>query len=971
MQPLISVIVPIYKVEAYLRQCIDSILVQTYKNLEVILVDDGSPDYCPEICNEYAEKDDRIRVIHKENGGLSDARNAGIVCAHGEYISFIDSDDWILPDMLEYLYKGIETYEADITVCGYFDCYGKRMSTTYRQDIQIFTGHEAVEALLLLKFPNFAWNKLYKKELWSKESRFPKGKVYEDVRTIYRLIDPDTTVAVLPEARYCYRKRSDSITGVPSLQNKIESVEARIERFLFLAEDYPNAQNFMLKDICKYLPGLRNAVLKNNRNEYEIHRDDLQKISDFLKLYAERISKIHHLGRLGRISYKCMSHGTRNGWIYSKMITGVIKYRQKIFRILHPKKRKPKKSILNHSMCFLKIKKTLLCFYWSLRDFCKNGWKRRNARYARFYKSIPLKDKTVLYESFWGRGMVCGPYALFQHMINHPEYANFQHIWVLDNPREYTDLFQRFQSSPNVRFVKYMSRQYLRELCQSKYLINNAAFPSFYTKREGQVYIHTWHGIPLKKLGFDLQDGVKQTHNAIRNFLQVDYLISANPFLTEIYKYTYKLDGLFRGTIIEEGYPRLDSLVRYDKDTLLRQLERCGVRIKRDKKIIVYAPTWREIDKDPAEVLKRYRSIKETIELEIPEYQVLIKAHQYVYKLIKESSKVDYIIPSTIDANEVLPIADILIGDYSSIYFDYLYFQRPILFYIPDLQEYLEYRGLYFSLDNLPGPYTEKLEDIIKWLHNIDSVYEQYQSKLEDARRWSCTEHAGDISQKVLDIVMNKGGSGKRVIERLDTKKKKILIHRGRMKSNWISRYLLNSLSQVDFDRFDVSVIVLEGKNAEEKQLIEEIDPRVRVLMRRSTFNLTFSADVQERRQSIFGAKNTTSRNALTEVYQTEIRRCFGDTQFDMAIDFDGTKLSYGMLIAQIPGAVHCLFQYYDLTVDGKKGKSIIPTLYPYFDKIVFCKQELLESNKQVYGTEDIQNKFVLAKSLNEIIGEL
>ena len=103
MEPLISVIVPVYKVELYLRQCVDSLLAQTYSNLEIILVDDGSPDGCPAICDEYARKDSRVRVIHKPNGGLSDARNVGLDAARGEYIGFIDSDDWVMPDMYEYL----------------------------------------------------------------------------------------------------------------------------------------------------------------------------------------------------------------------------------------------------------------------------------------------------------------------------------------------------------------------------------------------------------------------------------------------------------------------------------------------------------------------------------------------------------------------------------------------------------------------------------------------------------------------------------------------------------------------------------------------------------------------------------------------------------------------------------------------------------------------------------------------------
>lgn len=968
MLPLISVIIPIYKVEAYLRQCIESILVQTYQNLEIILVDDGSPDYCPEICDEYAEKDDRVHVIHKENGGLSDARNAGLTYASGEYISFIDSDDWILPDMLEYLYKGIVAYEADITVCGYYDCYGKKMSTTYRRDTQIYKGDDAVEALLFLKFPNFSWNKLYKKELWSRDVCFPKGKVYEDVRTIYKLIEPDTIIAVLPEAKYCYRKRSDSITGTPSLKNKIESVESRITRFLDIAEKYPNVQNFMLKDICKYLPGLRNAVCKNTQMEYQKWQNELYEISMFLQLHIERIVKAYHLGRLGKLSYRYMAQGTRRGWFSSRMVAGVIKYHQKIHRVFQFKKYKSWRKKIENIMPFSNVNLFIKCIYRSSKDFLQNGWKRRNARYAHFYNSTPIVDKVVLYESFWGRGMLCGPYALFLQMINDPQYADFEHIWVLDDPNEYTESLGHFQSFSNVRFVKYMSKEYLKALCEAKYLVNNAAFPSFYTKRDGQIYIHTWHGIPLKKLGFDLSDGIKQTHNAIRNFLQVDYLISANPFLTEIYRHTYKLDGIFKGSIIEEGYPRLDTLIRYDKATLLQRLKGHGLDINENKKIILYAPTWREIDKNPAVVLERYEHIKKIIEEECPEYQVLIKAHQYVYKLIKKTAEASYIIPSTIDANEVLPIADILIGDYSSIYFDYLYFQRPILFYIPDLQDYLEYRGLYFPVENLPGPYSENLEDILKWLHSIDDVHEQYREKLKSAQKWSCTEHAGGISRKILDIALQKKHDGYHIIEGLFDSKKKLLIYRGRMKANWISSLFLRFINEIDTDKFDVSVVVLEGKTADEISLIESISPNVRVLMRRSTFNLSFFSDICQRLFASFGLNGIGHKVCPYADYQNELRRSFGHAEFDISIDFDGSDLNYAMMAAQIPNAKHGLLQHYNLTGKERKKKPMMPSIYPMFDYIFTLKKEVLTGILDQFSTGEKQEKFVYVNDPMQIL---
>ena len=148
--PLISIIVPIYNVEVYIRNCVDSILGQSYENIEIILVDDGSPDNCGDICDEYGSKDKRIKVIHKKNGGLSSARNAGIDIATGDYLGFIDSDDWIESDMYESLYTALTSHKADISVCGRYIVEGSRITTiSDSEKAEVFTRSEALSELVL------------------------------------------------------------------------------------------------------------------------------------------------------------------------------------------------------------------------------------------------------------------------------------------------------------------------------------------------------------------------------------------------------------------------------------------------------------------------------------------------------------------------------------------------------------------------------------------------------------------------------------------------------------------------------------------------------------------------------------------------------------------------------------------------------------------------------------------------------
>ena len=182
----ISVIVPIYKVEKYLSQCLDSIVNQTYSNLEIILVDDGSPDACGEICDYYAGQDKRIKVIHQENSGLSEARNTGIRQATGEYLLFVDSDDWLLPDLCESAVKDMEIHKSDILVFGYYltSEKGEIQTLEVSHCSESFSGKEAIKKLFTKEIKEYAWNKLYTREVFLGIT-YPKGRLFEDIGTTY------------------------------------------------------------------------------------------------------------------------------------------------------------------------------------------------------------------------------------------------------------------------------------------------------------------------------------------------------------------------------------------------------------------------------------------------------------------------------------------------------------------------------------------------------------------------------------------------------------------------------------------------------------------------------------------------------------------------------------------------------------------------------------------------------------------
>lgn len=278
---LISVIVPVYKVEKYLEKCIESIIKQTYTNLQIILVDDGSPDNCGKICDEYAKKDSRIEVIHKINGGLSDARNVGINRANGRYIGFVDSDDYIKEDMYEKLINLIKEYDADISICNLYDVIdGNECIRNKDNGIHEYSRIDILKEILLDKnIQSYAWNKLYKKELFD-EIKYPIGKKYEDIGTTFYLFEKCNKIVVTSEPEYYYLKRADSLVNNVTESTILDYTEIIIQRYLYIKQN--------IKELRKYNNYYLVKTLITAHNDIE----NLENISEGMQ---QRYKKLYEL----------------------------------------------------------------------------------------------------------------------------------------------------------------------------------------------------------------------------------------------------------------------------------------------------------------------------------------------------------------------------------------------------------------------------------------------------------------------------------------------------------------------------------------------------------------------------------------------------------------------------------------------------------------------------------------------------
>ncbi|MBR2786956.1 MAG: glycosyltransferase [Clostridia bacterium] len=265
---LISIVVPIYNVEEYLKRCVDTIINQTYKNLEIILVDDGAKDNSGKICDEYINKDNRIKVIHKENGGLSDARNVGLENANGEYIAFIDSDDYISKDFIEKLYNLCIEKNAEIAQCSYQRVYDNKNSEENNTEIKTVTmdGNEAILKLFASKNSEYtvAWNKLYKTSLFDTGIRYPKGMLHEDEATTYKLFYKAKNIVVTNEELYYYYIRKNSITNKKYTLQRLDFIKELEEQLEFFKTR--NEENLYKETYYRYARGLIQAYFKCKQN---------------------------------------------------------------------------------------------------------------------------------------------------------------------------------------------------------------------------------------------------------------------------------------------------------------------------------------------------------------------------------------------------------------------------------------------------------------------------------------------------------------------------------------------------------------------------------------------------------------------------------------------------------------------------------------------------------------------------------
>ncbi|MBQ6235019.1 MAG: glycosyltransferase family 2 protein [Clostridia bacterium] len=309
---MISVIVPVYNVEAYLAQCLDSILAQTYHDLEILLIDDGSADRSGSICDAYQAKDERIRVFHTENHGLSAARNVGLDYASGEYILLLDSDDWIDEKTAQILLEYAMQYDADVVSCAYYSEWKKRRDIEEKIDHPIvLEGRQIMLAHIQEPYLGYvAWNKLYRKRLFS-GVRYPEGRNFEDILTTHRLLGFAEKAVCIPDALFHYRMRAYTISRTYTMNLMVAYWEAHDERYQALSKAYPEYQDALIEECFRAISRMCRWYASFSKTERARGEAVMQEMQSFSKQHERRILQGKHFSFMTKVSCVCMKKRSR------------------------------------------------------------------------------------------------------------------------------------------------------------------------------------------------------------------------------------------------------------------------------------------------------------------------------------------------------------------------------------------------------------------------------------------------------------------------------------------------------------------------------------------------------------------------------------------------------------------------------------------------------------------------------------
>ena len=675
---------PVHKVQGYIRQCLDSILDPDVPNLEVIAIDDCSPDGCGEILDEFAERDSRVRVRHlEENVGLGRARNIGLDMATGDYVWFFDSDDYATDGAVRAICDRLAETRPDVLMFDYARAYWN--GRVKRSIINhLFREPPAPDVFTLAERPSVlemmmtAWNRAIRRQfLLDLGLRFSPG-YYEDLNVTYPILMAAERISLLDRVCYIYRQRRRGAITKTTGAKHFDAFAQYDRVFAFMDAMGPKADQFRSLMFDRTIWHLLVILERGDR----VHRSDEER---FFAEMSKTYNKYEPEGHVPPAPEDKPFLPAKHRMIKANDFKGFQRVRSQEAK--HKARRRGRK-ITRAGRKGVRLSKEIA----------------KERPYYRVQRRLPIDENLAVFAAYWYRGYACNPAAIYEKVL---ELApHIRPVWVV-KPRA------RKMMPEGVEYVVYGSADYYKTIARAKYFVNNVNFPDEYVKRDGQVHMMTQHGTPLKKMGLDQMDYPVGANNMdfkalIKRSDRWDFLLSSNPLSTEAWERGFPCNY----EMLEIGYPRNDKLVRAVGDDALRERLRSEIGIPPGATAILYAPTHRDYQRKYTPMF----DIGKVMERLGEEYVLLLRAHYY-YKIGNLAADMGWPEGRVIDVSEYRSVEDLaiasdaLLTDYSSVMFDYANLGKPIVIYANDWETYKLTRGVNFDLLATPPGVVAVNED--------------------------------------------------------------------------------------------------------------------------------------------------------------------------------------------------------------------------------------------------------------------
>lgn len=577
----------------------------------------------------------------------------------------------------------------------------------------------------------------------------------------------------------------------------------------------------------------------------------------------------------------------------------------------------------------------------------RNGNSRmsRQVRYNMFRDNYTLVSKTVLFESMSGNRVSGNPLAIFKSMLEDDRFKDYTFIWTVNN---YSVVPDEFKHLPNVIFAIRYTDLFYKYLSTASILVNDVTFPDFFISKDGQKYLNTWHGTPWKTLGYDVKLAQMDYANTARNFLHATHLILPNQYTYDHQIVPYQIASIHPGEIAVTGYPRIDLTYKVIENQQTMK-ENLGIPDD-EKKIILYAPTWR--GGNTFRSFDRERLENDLEQLSLIDAHIIFRGHQLVERMLKDIDIPNVtVIPGKFDMNEVLGIVDILITDYSSVFFDFLVTNKPIVHYVYDYETYSVERGLYFDLDELPGAVVQSSDQMIAVTQNyLHTPYEPTQKYLNAKAKYVYKED-GNVTKRVIDWFVFGENNVDIVPNKYETKKK-ILFHAGSFQPNGITSAFVNLVNGIDKQLYDITVTLSDSiiHYPERLEQLDKIKKDVNILPKTGGMYRSDESFFAEHLNDNGISTDRTVQIYKSE-YQKEYKRLFSHVKFDHIVDYSGYSPYYNQLLVSNPNseAKNVVYIHNDIYSEYASRYPQLRKIfeqYKQYDKVVSVSKPTSDLNK-------------------------